>query len=578
MSGETGMAEEENREAAQTQMEAAAEAGQTRCWEILCCAFTTCSVHGNPNVICWLTPDAQCWTKPGVPFGDKFIEVCIECEVFKRRLARAMGRRIEDRAINETFVMLLRELGKRHEELKKTNERLTKRVGGLTYIGEIAADLASTKELDEILQIILTGITFGDILGFNRAFLFLLDKENRRLEGKIAVGPANESEAHRIWGELSTKQLSLKQMIETKRKISDGADRYVNEIVKGISVPLDREKNILVRAMRENQSFNINRTSEELDGSREIVEKLGTDAFVVVPLLVKEKELGVLVADNIFSRRPITRYDMSLLETFVYQASVAIHNASLYASLSEKVEELEVAYRILQDNQERLVRAEKLAAVGEITAKVAHEIKNPLTSIGGFARSISRGLGEDDPNKKYLDVILQEVERLEGILHEILSFAHPTPPEKMKRSINEIIEKSLLVLTGEIDKNKIDLDLHLSPDLPDVWYDARQLKQVFLNLFKNAIQAMPGGGRLRIESVKTDRWVCVSIMDTGMGIPMENMSKLFLPFFTTKKDGSGLGLPVSHQILKDHDGFIDVSSQEGVGTSFLVYLPVRHES
>jgi len=268
---------------------------------------------------------------------------------------------------------------------------------------------------------------------------------------------------------------------------------------------------------------------------------------------------------------------MNLLETFVHQASIAIHNARLYASLSEKVGELELAYRVLQDNQERLVRAEKLAAVGEITAKVAHEIKNPLTSIGGFTRSIYRGMSFDDANRKYLEVILQEVERLEGILHDLLSFAHPSAPEKMKRNINEIIEKSILVLSGEVDKNRIVLDLHLLPDLPDVWYDARQLKQVFLNLFKNAVQAMSKGGKLRIESQRTDKWVCVSVMDTGMGIPQENMSKLFLPFFTTKSEGSGLGLPVSHQILKDHDGYIDVSSQEGVGTNFMVYLPIKED-
>ena len=304
---------------------------------------------------------------------------------------------------------------------------------------------------------------------------------------------------------------------------------------------------------------------------------LGTDALACVPLTVKERWLGVLVADNIYSRLPITKDYMNLLETFVHQASIAIHDAGLYTSLSEKVQELEEAYRILQDNQERLVRAEKLAAVGEITAKVAHEIKNPLTSIGGFTRSIYKGVGEDDPNRKYLEVILQEVERLEGILHDLLSFAHPSPPEKMKRNINEIIEKSILVLSGEVDRNMIELDLHLLPDLPDVWYDSRQLKQVFINLFKNAIQAMDSNGKLRIESQRTDRWVCVSVMDTGMGIPQENMSKLFLPFFTTKHDGSGLGLPVSHQILKDHDGYIDVSSQEGVGTNFMVYLPIKEE-
>jgi signal transduction histidine kinase len=329
--------------------------------------------------------------------------------------------------------------------------------------------------------------------------------------------------------------------------------------------------------MMEKRSFNINSTSDELDSSKELIEILGADAFAVIPLRVKEKELGVLVADNIFSRRPITNNDINLLETFVHQASIAIHNAHLYTSLSEKVEELEEAYRVLQDNQERLVRAEKLAAVGEITAKVAHEIKNPLTSIGGFTRSIYRGMSYDDVNRKYLEVILQEVERLEGILHDLLSFAHPSPPEKVKRNINEIIEKSILVLSGEVDRNMIELDIHLWPDLPEVWYDARQLKQVFLNLFKNAIQAMSRGGRLRIESQRTDKWVCVSVMDTGMGIPQENMSKLFLPFFTTKRDGSGLGLPVSHQILKDHDGYIDVSSQEGVGTNFMVYLPIKEE-
>jgi hypothetical protein len=329
--------------------------------------------------------------------------------------------------------------------------------------------------------------------------------------------------------------------------------------------------------MRENRSFNISRLSDELEGSSDLVERLGTDAFVVVPLRVKEKELGVLITDNIFSRRPITKYDINLLETFVHQASVAIHNAGLYASLSEKVQELEEAYRVLQDNQERLVRAEKLAAVGEFTAKVAHEIKNPLTSVGGFARSIYRGTSDDDLNKKYLEVIIQEVERLEGILRELLSFAHPAPPEKIRRNINEIIEKSLVVLQGEVERNQIELDIHLRPDLPEVLYDARQLKQVFLNLFKNAIQAMEEGGKLRVESQKTDRYVCVSIMDSGEGIPLENMSKLFLPFFTTKEDGSGLGLPVSHQILKDHGGFLDVSSQQGVGTNFMVYLPIREE-
>jgi len=553
------------------------ETGEVRCWELIGCSDEVCPIYGSSDLVCWLEENVGCCVNPRIKSEDKFIEVCGKCKVFETRLSRALGRRIDDQAVNSTLKMLIKELGQRHHELKKTNEQLTKRVRGLTYFGEVAADLASTKELIEILQIILTGITFGDILGFNRAFLFLVDERERTLKGQIAVGPADDGEADRIWGELSSRQLTIKEMIETKQRIAEGPDQYVNDLVKSISIPLDQEQNILIRAMREKRSFNIKKVSEELDSSRFIVDTLKTNAFAVIPLRVKEKELGVLVADNIFSKRPITNYDMNLLETFVHQASIAIHNTRLYTSLSEKVGELEQAYRVLQDNQERLVGAEKLAAVGEITAKVAHEIKNPLTAIGGFTRSIYRGMNFDDANRKYLEVILQEVERLEGILHDLLSFAHPSPPEKMKRNINEIIEKTILVLSGEVDKNKIALDLHLLPDLPEVWYDARQLKQVFLNLFKNSVQAMSKGGKLRIESQRTDKWVCVSVMDTGMGIPRENMSKLFLPFFTTKSDGSGLGLPVSHQILKDHDGYIDVSSQEGVGTNFMVYLPIKED-
>jgi DNA-binding response OmpR family regulator len=275
------------------------------------------------------------------------------------------------------------------KKISEMNRRLQMRIEELSFIRKISADIESKTELDEILRTVLTGLTAGEALGFNRAFLFLMNEDRNVLDGVMAVGPADVEEAHRVWGELN-------------------GDRILTDLIRKRKIPMDGEST-LTRAIKDQTVINITepRIREFGEGFPEALE---ADRFVAVPLLVKEGSVGVLVADNLFTRREITEQDVQILVTFANQASVAIENARLSIRLEEKVRQLANAHQELQENQARLMSAERLAAVGEMAARIIHEIKTPLISIGGFARLIRKTLPTDDPNlTSYLTIISEEV-------------------------------------------------------------------------------------------------------------------------------------------------------------------------
>jgi signal transduction histidine kinase len=262
------------------------------------------------------------------------------------------------------------------------------------------------------------------------------------------------------------------------------------------------------------------------------------------------------------------------------QVGTAVENSQLLQSLAEKVEALKKAYLDLKENRELLLRAERLSVVGEVAASVAHEIRNPLTSIGGFTRAVLRDL--EDPqkartNRRFLNIILEEVRRLERIVNEILGFVRPVTPRFDYADINSVIEQTFSMMEGEIDPKKIIITKDLQKDLPLVWMDADQIRQVLLNVFRNAVHAMENGGMLSVITTGDDKSVKIHVSDTGPGIPNEFKDKLFTAFFTTKSTGSGLGLTISSQIIKNHGGTIEVESNEGEGSTFIITLPLRGE-
>lgn len=242
--------------------------------------------------------------------------------------------------------------------------------------------------------------------------------------------------------------------------------------------------------------------------------------------------------------------------------------------LDESHQKLKAQTEVLFQTEEQLRRADRLSALGELSAGMAHEIRNPLGSIQGAAEILKDDYGPDAPQQEFIEILLKETDRLNKIVQEFLGFARPKPPELREEDINELLESVLALTAQPARKAGISVEKRLDPAIGKGNLDADLLKQAFLNLVLNSIQAMPEGGILTVESARRDGRIEVKIVDTGMGISAENRKKLFSPFFTTKKDGTGLGLAITYRIIQNHHGTIDVESETGKGSTFTITIPV----
>ena len=227
----------------------------------------------------------------------------------------------------------------------------------------------------------------------------------------------------------------------------------------------------------------------------------------------------------------------------------------------------------LTESHDRLVKSERFAAVGEAAAYVSHEIKNPLMVIGGLARQVERKVGDEPNALQKLQIIQNEVQRLETFLGDLRDFTRPAVPAKQQVNINDVIQEVDVLMAEQAMSQGVNLVEHLDPNLPLLEADPNQMKQVLLNLVKNALEALDSGGQVILSSGAADHQVWFSVRDTGGGMPPEVLEKIFDPFFTTKEKGTGLGLAVIHKIITDHHGDISVSSSPDKGTTIMVNLP-----
>lgn len=228
----------------------------------------------------------------------------------------------------------------------------------------------------------------------------------------------------------------------------------------------------------------------------------------------------------------------------------------------------------LLQTQEKLMISERFAAIGEAAAHLSHEIKNPLLLMGGFAQQVRRTLTEDDPRVEKLGIIAGEAKRLEHLLVEVRDFTRPPRPSLVETALNELVRQVASLFQEQAAAQGVTARLDLAPELPACPLDPNQIKQVLINLTKNALEAMPDGGELSISTGLDADFVRIEIKDTGPGIPEEVMKKLFHPFFSTKTKGTGLGLAVSYKLVQDHGGEITVWSAPDQGARFTVRLPL----
>jgi signal transduction histidine kinase len=422
--------------------------------------------------------------------------------------------------------------------------------------------------------------------------LFLVNEKDRILEGTMAVGPDNAEEAGRIWASLSQRRGSPSELITQIQASSEG-NGVLNSIVKGIQIPLEQEECILSRTVLEGRYFNIRFPQAEEKWLQTRCERgchLGSEvgcyvsehlshdpkvySFAAVPLWGKGKVIGVILVDNLYNQNPITDEDIHFLSMFSNQAGLAIENTILYRNLEEVHQEL-------KETQTLLVHQEKMAALGELSSNIAHEIKNPLVSIGGFARRLDRSMPSEALEKRYTQTIMKEVGRLEGILDDILTYTHDGSMTFKELDLREIMEETLSMVSEGFNNEGIQLIKKFAEEVPKVKGDYHQLKNAFFNLISNAFEEMNGKGTLsiRIYPILKDgcSFIRVEVEDTGKGIDPENLHHIFNPFYTTKDTRLGLGLPIIHKIVTSHQGQIEVDNRPGEGVTFIITLPASEE-
>lgn len=244
--------------------------------------------------------------------------------------------------------------------------------------------------------------------------------------------------------------------------------------------------------------------------------------------------------------------------------------------LERTTNQLTEVYQELQRNFEQMKRSERLFALGQLSAGLAHEIRNPLASIAGAAGILQRNSNLERKNLECLEIITKECQRLNRLLSNFLEFARPRTPHFQQIDIIPVLDSVLELARHAPGKQQIDLRTNLAPQLPRVESDPELLKQVLLNLVMNAIQAMPDGGDVVVSAAPQHGRMLIQVKDGGIGIKPENLDRIFDPFFTTKDNGSGLGLSVAHQIVEQHGGMLTAAANPDRGTTFTVSLPLRH--
>jgi signal transduction histidine kinase len=299
---------------------------------------------------------------------------------------------------------------------------------------------------------------------------------------------------------------------------------------------------------------------------------------IAVPLLANDRVLGVLTLDHTDPDHFQPQH-MGLMRTIAHQASTAIEKARLHKEvthlaevLAERVEE---RTRELRETQAQLIQAEKLAALGELAAGIAHEINNPLHILQLYVEHMNLQVTPDTPFAEFLDPMHNALDNIARLAGQLRDFSRPASGEWKPVRVNDTLASVLRLVNKEMMHCQIEVVQRLTPDLPMVSGDVRQLEQVFLNIILNARDAMPGGGRMTIETYAGEGVIHIRFADTGAGIEEENLTRIFEPYFTTKEDrGTGLGLAICQRIVTQHGGRISVSSRLGEGAIFIIHLPI----
>lgn len=443
-------------------------------------------------------------------------------------------------------------------------------------LARLNAAFLDANDIEEILCTVLVGITAGEGFGFNRAILFRLDQVREELAGAFAIGPASREDAYGIWSNISSLGCNLADIIEANVRTGLDPSRPLNRLVRGVKIPLSSRDHVFVQALDQRRVIGVASGTDQAEGLGigYLKSILGLDEFVVVPLYAGLDRFGVILADNFVTMRPVTHEDVEALQIFASLASIAICKTRMCGELGERLCALKRLHEEIEGKQDVLVKTEQFAAVGRMSDQLLHEIRNPLSSIGGIANILRKKL-VDPELKAHAELIVNEVRRIETVLNELFGFIQlPLSSLNVSRVVlYDLIDAALLLMQGELDRHGITRHVHMLQKGLALDIDPVLFQQAMLHVFRNAIEAMPEGGLLAVSVTQLREAVQIQISDTGLGIAKGHLHRADEPFFTTKTRGMGLGLSYARQVIDLHGGSFCLSRNRYGGTTVTFTLP-----
>jgi len=407
-------------------------------------------------------------------------------------------------------------------------QEVQSRVEELVFLNRVGRAVTSSLDLKQVLTTVMREAT--GVLKVEAASVLLLDEEDEELVLETVVGPRAEE-------------------------------------VKGLRVPLGQ--GVAGWVAREGQRLLVPDAGKDprFYSSIDRVTGFTTRSVLCVPLKLKKKVIGVIEAVN-KTEGYFSQADVALLSSMAQSAAIAIENARLYKDLQDQMEEL-------KQTQAQLLHTEKMSALGRLAASLTHEINNPLQSVIGCLDLAKEELAEGENVDEYLRIAREEVQRVAHTVAQMRDLSRPASEKKGPTEVNALVEQVLELSRKRCDENQVEVVWKPAVDLPRLLLMADQIKQVFLNFLLNAIEAMPGGGQLRVSTACTSHpaGVRIEFTDNGVGIAPHVLPQVFEPFYSTKPEGIGLGLSISYTIVERHGGHIEVESRVGEGSTFTVWLP-----
>ncbi len=344
------------------------------------------------------------------------------------------------------------------------------------------------------------------------------------------------------------------------------------EPIKGIKLKLG--EGVAGRVVQTGKPIVIRDVGKEPRFSNKFDRKTGfeTSSMICVPLVLRDKTIGALQVLNKKSKEAFTGSDLELLTTMSQQIAVALDNAKLYRRLEKK---FELTDKELKAIQERLIRSERLMAMGHLVQGVAHEIRNPITTIGGFASRLEKELKGQPKLTRYITIIQEESGRLESLVKQVHEFGILLSVTLKMDDISGTLDQVIKEFGPLARAQGITFSTEIDNDLPLIKMDSPQLIVALSNIIENALESMPEGGNLTLAAKKEQDTILIKVIDTGYGIAKEDQDSIYDPFFTSKTRGAGLGLTMVYQIVMNHNGEIKIKSEKGKGTRVILSFPVK---